>query len=170
MTKSGFDYDLMVEEAMRGVVRQALRMTIAAGLPDNHHFYISFLTGAEGVAIPPRLKMQYPEEMTIVIQHQFWNLVIHDEAFEVELAFSGKREHLFIPFAALTGFVDPEAQFGLKFGVAGRAAAAAGGDKGTIAEDGVVADADADNSGGEPAKDGAKGNEKIVSLDQFRKK
>ncbi len=164
---NGLDYDRMVEDAMRGVVREALRHIAASGLPGNHHFYISFRTDAPGVSIPARLKAQYPHEITIVVQHQFWNLAIHDDAFEIELAFSGKRERLYVPFVALTGFVDPEVQFGLKFGARNekpaRAGAAAPG------ETAPASAAEAPATGGSE-KPAAGGSEKIVSLDQFRKK
>ncbi|MFT5539362.1 MAG: hypothetical protein ACI82H_000880 [Alphaproteobacteria bacterium] len=157
----GFKYDFLMEEAMRTVVHKVLTETLERGLPGNHHFYVSFRTGAEGVEIANRLKLQYPEEMTIVIQHQYWNLHIHDLAFEIELAFSGKRERLFIPFAALTGFVDPEAQFGLKFG-ADATAKELPNLKKAAAKDNTAED--------NTPKDAAKDGEKVVSLDRFRNK
>ena len=144
---------------MRGVVREALRRIAVSGLPGNHHFYISFRTDAPDVAIPSRLKAQYPQEITIVVQHQFWNLAIHDDAFEIELAFSGKRERLYVPFAALTGFVDPDVQFGLKFGTRNEKPEHAG----------AAAPAETAPAPAPPAP-AAGGGEKIVSLDQFRKK
>jgi hypothetical protein len=160
-TGSGFEYDFLVEEAMRTVVHKILLETLERGLPGNHHFYVSFRTGAEGVEIANRLKLQYPEEMTIVIQHQYWNLHVHDLAFEIELAFSGKRERLFIPFAALTGFVDPEAQFGLKFGADATAKDLPAKDLPTDKKVAIEDDA---------PKDAAKDGEKVVSLDRFRNK
>ncbi len=160
MSDNGFNYDRMVEDAMRGVVREALVRAAAEGLPGNHHFYITFRTGADGVAIAPRLRAQYPEEMTIVVQHQYWNLSVAEDAFEIELAFGGKRERLVIPFAALTGFVDPDAQFGLRFGADGVAAV------GTGSKAPAPAATDADT----PAPDGGPPGEKVVSLDSFRKK
>lgn len=170
MAEDGFDYDSMVEEAMRSVAAAALAQAAARGLPGDHHFYISFRTEAGGVQIPARLKAQYPDEMTIVIQHQYWNLAAHDDAFEVELAFGGKRERLVVPYAALTGFVDPQAQFGLKFGSeARREAAERRGKAGTARRAPGAADP------AEPAPppsppDAPAGGEKIVSLDHFRKK
>ena len=109
-------YDLLTQQALRGVVRNVL--TEAAkkkGLPGDHHFYISFDTTAEGVRMSERLRMQYPEQMTIILQHQFWDLVVNERGFEVGLSFGGIPEKLGIPFEAITGFFDPSVQFGLQF-------------------------------------------------------
>jgi hypothetical protein len=111
-------YDLMVREALRGVVRRVLADIARNGLPGEHHFYISFDTRAEGVRISSRLRVQYPEEMTIVLQHQFWDLVVSEVAFEVGLSFGGVPERLHIPFEAIKGFFDPSVQFGLEFQIA----------------------------------------------------
>ncbi len=108
-------YDLMVRDAMRGVVRQVLSDVAANGLPGDHHFFISFATGAPGVRISPRLRAQYPEEMTIVLQHQFWDLALTPTGFEVGLSFGGVAEKLGVPFDAIKGFFDPSVQFGLEF-------------------------------------------------------
>ncbi len=110
-------YDILTQEALRGVVRTVLSDAAAKGLPGEHHFFISFNTHAEGVKISPRLLAQYPDEMTIVLQHQFWDLTVTQEAFEVGLSFNGIPERLVVPFAAITAFVDPSVQFGLKFAV-----------------------------------------------------
>lgn len=108
-------YDLLAQEALRGVVRHVLADAAKNGLPGDHHFYISFDTGAEGVRISPRLREQYPEEITIILQHQFWDLSVSDEGFEVGLSFGGVPERLVVPFAAIKGFFDPSVQFGLQF-------------------------------------------------------
>jgi hypothetical protein len=115
MTVDHIRYDLLAQEALRGVVRTVLADTARKGLPGDHHFYISFDTGAEGVQISSRMLAQYPKEMTIVLQHQFWDLVVTDGGFEVGLAFGGIPERLAVPFAAVTGFFDPSVQFGLRF-------------------------------------------------------
>jgi hypothetical protein len=107
-------YDLLVQDALKGVVRKVL-IDCKDGLPGEHHFYISFQTDFPGVRLSNRLREKYPQEMTIVLQHQFWDLNVTDHTFEVGLSFSGIPERLLIPFDALTGFFDPSVQFGLKF-------------------------------------------------------
>lgn len=108
-------YDLLVQDALRGVVRRVLTDAARDGLPAEHHFFISFLTRAPGVRLSNRMREQYPEEMTIVLQHQFWDLVVGELGFEVGLSFQGKPEILAIPYSALRGFFDPSVDFGLKF-------------------------------------------------------
>ncbi|MBB4039321.1 hypothetical protein GGR34_000956 [Microvirga flocculans] len=108
-------YDLLVQDALKGVVRKVLIDAGKDGLPGEHHFYISFRTDFPGVRLSNRLREKYPQEMTIVLQHQFWDLNITEHTFEVGLSFSGIPERLLIPFDALTGFFDPSVQFGLKF-------------------------------------------------------
>jgi hypothetical protein len=108
-------YDILAQEALRGVVRTVLDDAAKNGLPGDHHFYITFDTHAEGVRLPPRLLAQFPEEMTIVLQHQFWDLTVDEAAFEVGMSFGGIPERICIPFAAIKGFVDPSVQFGVKF-------------------------------------------------------
>jgi uncharacterized protein len=110
-------YDLLVQEALRSVVRKVLSDAARDGLKGEHHFYVSFRTGAPGVRLSNRLREQYPEEMTIVLQHQFWDLGITDHTFEVGLSFGGVPERLLIPYEAIVGFFDPSVQFGLKFEV-----------------------------------------------------
>ena len=117
MSEDLLGYNVMVENAMRVVVREALERANKDGLPGKHHFYITFMTNYPGVKIPLYLKERYPEEMTIVIQNQFWNLATSDSEFRVELAFNGKPEKLTIPFAALMTFADPSVNFGLQFHV-----------------------------------------------------
>jgi len=109
-----FDYEHMVQSALRGVVRSVLDDVSKHGLLGNHHFYIAFRTDYPGVIVPDHLRERYPEEITIVLQHQYWNLRVHEEHFEVQLSFNKKPETLFIPFAALSGFMDPSVQFGLQ--------------------------------------------------------
>ena len=126
-------YDVLVQQALRSVVRKVLADGAKDGLPGSHHFYISFDTNAPGVKITPRLRDMYPEEMTIVLQHQFWDLSVQENLFEVSLSFEKIPERLTVPFEAITGFFDPSVKFGLKFeAVTGEAAgdAVAGTEKG----------------------------------------
>ncbi len=151
-------YEAWAQEAMRGVAVRALDYAGKQGMPGDHHFYVSFRTDQPGVTIPARLRAQYPEEMTIVLQHQFWDLRVDEPAglFSVRLSFGGVASTLVIPFAALTAFADPQAQFGLRF----RAAPAEA--------------ADAEPPEPEPeaeASDPAPAPEpQVVSLDAFRKR
>lgn len=108
-------YDLLVQDALRGVVRKVLTDAAHNGLMGEHHFYVSFRTEAPGVRISQALREKYPQDMTIVLQHQFWDLNVTEHAFEVGLSFSGVPERLLVPFDALSGFFDPSVQFGLKF-------------------------------------------------------
>jgi hypothetical protein len=109
-------YDLLVQEALRSVVRKVLGDAARNGLPGDHHFYISFKTQAPGVMVPAAMRQKYPDEMTIILQHEFWDLAVNGEGFEVSLSFSRKPERLAIPFAAITGFSDPSVPtFGFKF-------------------------------------------------------
>ena len=114
-------YDLLTQDALRGVVRQVLARVQREGLPGEHHLYIAFDTGADGVSVSKRLKEQYPEEMTIVLQYQFWDLQVSNDRFEVKLSFSNVPERLVVPFSAVKAFYDPSAQFGLQFGKPGAA-------------------------------------------------
>ena len=108
-------YDILAQDALRGVVRRVLTDAAKNGVPGEHHFYISFDTRAEGVRLSPRMRAQYPEEMTVVLQHQFWDLEVTEAGFEVGVAFGGVPERLAVPFAAIKGFFDPSVQFGLQF-------------------------------------------------------
>jgi hypothetical protein len=110
-------YDILAQDALRGVVRKVLSEVARTGLPGEHHFFISFATTAPGVRISSRLLAQYPEEMTIVLQHQYWDLIVTEHAFEVGLSFSGIPERLFVPFTALKAFADPSVGFQLGFAV-----------------------------------------------------
>jgi hypothetical protein len=109
------DYEGLAQEAMRGVVRTVLVRTAKSGLTGDHHFYISFDTESPGVSLSKRLKEKYPREMTIVLQHRFWDLIVTDERFEVKLTFDGIPERLVVPFSAIKVFFDPSVRFGLQF-------------------------------------------------------
>ena len=146
-------YDKMVEAALRGVVREVLARTAASGLPGAHHFYITFRTGFPGVALPASLVAQYPDEMTIVLENQFWDLDVQEHQFSVTLNFKNQPERLTIPFEAIAGFADPAVKFGLQFQPPG------GGD--AAAAPPPSEDASAPKS----AKEG-----EVVALDAFRKK
>ena len=115
MSTDHIRYDLLVREALRGVVRGVVIDAAKNGLPGDHHFYISFRTRAPGVKLSPRILAQYPEEMTIVLQHQFWDLTVSETGLEVGLSFGGIPERLGVPFEAIKGFFDPSVQFGLEF-------------------------------------------------------
>ncbi len=108
-------YDIVIQDALRGAVRKILSEVSRIGLPGEHHFYIAFDTNAPGVRISSRLHERYPKEMTVVLQHQFWDLSVTDHAFEVGLSFGGIPEKLFVPFSAIKGFFDPSVQFALEF-------------------------------------------------------
>ena len=110
-----FNYKDMVDRALRGVVRTALKQVQKDGLRGYHHMYISFNTLHDGVVIPDYLRQKYAKEMTIVMQHQFWDLDVQEDGFDLTLSFNGVPERLTVPFAALTGFADPSVQFGLQF-------------------------------------------------------
>jgi hypothetical protein len=124
MPSDNIRYDLLTQDALRGVIRTVLTNAAAKGLPGDHHFFITFDTRAEGVRMSPRLKASYPEEMTIVLQHQFWDLTVAEEDFEVGLAFNGIRERLHVPLKAVKAFLDPSVQFGLQFTIEPEAGAA----------------------------------------------
>jgi uncharacterized protein len=110
-------YDLLVQDALRGVVRQILSGAARDGLPGDHHFYISFRTHARGVRLSARMRELYPDEMTIILQHQFWDLRVGEDSFEVGLSFRNLPEMLLIPFEAVTRFFDPSVGFEAKFAV-----------------------------------------------------
>ncbi len=169
-------YPELMERALKSVVRAALDLIADDGLPGEHHLYITFRTEAPGVDITPRLRAQYPGEMTIVLQHQFWGLETDDVGFEVTLSFGGISERLVIPWDAMVGFLDPAVEFGLRFGTDLEAALEgevgeddaeddSGGDD--TGEDGTAEDEDSDDSG---PGDGAGKTGEVVTLDSFRKK
>jgi len=189
MSEDLIRYDILAQEALRGVIRKVLDEVARAGLPGEHHFFITFQTAHPGVRLSKRMREKYPDEMTIVIQHTYWNLDVGDTAFEIDLSFDENRERLRIPFGAVRGFFDPSVKFGLQFD--------------SVPEDAVSAPepraetkpapkpkpatkADAKPGGSVPAvkgrpeivkdagkdakKDAAKKDADVVSLDSFRKK
>eukprot|EP01037_Dinobryon_pediforme_P032916 gene32916-38121_t len=117
MTQDIIRYDVLCQEALRGVVKKIVAEVVRTGLPGQHHFFITFDTKHPSVRMSARLRQRYPEEMTVVLQHQFWDLSVTDQAFEVGLSFSGITERLLVPFDAIKGFFDPSVQFGLQFEV-----------------------------------------------------
>ena len=168
-------YDLLTQQALRNVVRQVLNDAAKKGLPGEHHFYISFDTKADGVRLSDRLRAQYPEQMTIILQHQFWDLAVNDTNFEVGLSFGGIPEKLTIPFAAIKGFFDPSVQFGLQFEEGAPDAAEIAPTPATkTAEAPARAATPAPPAAAAPPKPEPKpepaGGAQVVSLDRFRKK
>lgn len=109
------DYGKLIDEAMRSIVIKALHFAKTYGLPGEHHFYVTFLTDYPGVMIDDALRAQYPDEMTIVLQHQYWNLEVEDHQFSIVLSFNHVKHNLTVPFAAVTAFADPSVKFGLQF-------------------------------------------------------
>lgn len=183
MSKDRMRYDLLMQDAFRSVVKAALVRVAKEGLPGNHHFYISFRTDADGVDISQMLRSQYPEEMTIVLQHQFWGLSIDDEGFSIGLSFNKTPQTLRIPFHALTQFHDPAVQFLLPFQPNASVPAARLADVPSIkkppepgarseASDNVERLAGPGPKAVKPEKPEppTKGDGSVVSLDQFRKK
>jgi hypothetical protein len=184
-------YDVLARDALRGVLRRVLSDAAEHGLPGEHHFFITFLSTADGVKLSPRLLAQYPDEMTIILQHQFWDLAVDDDGFEVGLSFGGVPERLGVPFDAIKSFFDPSVQFGLQFeeivegqenapaAEAGPRRPAPGSPQGSpptaptqAAKKPVPtpANPEADAAGApEPAPSGD-GGAQVVQLDRFRKK
>jgi uncharacterized protein len=193
-------YDILAQEALRGVVRTVLSDAAKDGLPGEHHFYITFDTRADGVRLSQRMLGQYPERMTVVLQHQFWDLIVTEEGFEVGLSFGGVPERLAVPFAAIKEFIDPSVEFGLRFEEVGDAAEAPAGES---ANSGQGAQANLNPAAGsaparaperppaehkgarapaaatptasgpeqtEPRPDKPSGGGEVVRLDRFRKK
>lgn len=164
-------YDLLAQNALKGVVREALRIAETSGLPGDHHFYIAFNTRHPGVQLSEKISQRYPREMTIVLQHQYWNLRVHDDRFEVELSFDNVPEHLVIPFDAVKGFLDPAVQFGLQFETQAasrpREVEATPKPAAAKAEAPPPPPAAGEDADEKPAQEEAA---KVVSLDQFRKK
>jgi hypothetical protein len=185
MTDDQIRYDILAQEALRGVMRKVLIEVARTGLPGNHHFFITFVTGAPGVRISGRLREKYPEQMTIVLQYQYWDLKVTDSEFEVGLFFSEVPEKLTIPFTAVRGFYDPSVNFELEFDVVN----AADSPPGEASPDNEVtellqeskkpsgrrtkapkkAEEKHDDAGPEKEEKPAKGAD-VVSLDAFRKK
>jgi hypothetical protein len=165
-------YDVLARDALRGVLRRVLTDAAEHGLPGEHHFFITFLSTADGVKLSPRLLAQYPEEMTIILQHQFWDLVVTEDRFEVGLSFGGIPERLVVPFAAIKSFLDPSVQFGLQFepseSVAETPAAKLPAVPPASALPVAAPEPAAKSTDDEPAKT-SEGAE-VVRLDRFRKK
>lgn len=178
MKKNPLQYDKMVEAALRGVVRQALEHAAEFGLRGNHHFYLTFKTGHAGVKLPEPLRAQYPDEMTIVLQHQFWGLEVSKECFEVTLSFNDAAERLTIPFAALTAFGDPSVKFGLQLEAPAQppqtrtpsVPASPGRESPEQPDRPAAPETRPEEEKPEEEDKGDGGPEKIVSLDAFRKK
>jgi hypothetical protein len=191
MSEDKIRYDILAGEALRGLIRTVLQRVQKRGLPGEHHFYITFDTRAPGSILSKRLKDQYPEEMTVVLQYQFWDLMVYDDRFEVKLSFNTIPERLVVPFAAIKSFYDPSVQFGFSpalFVPAGtrdkvlRDAPAEGAESqdrvalpgpaspfpevDEVIEAEVVPQEAGPDAEDEPARDSAK----VVELDQFRKK
>jgi len=166
------NYQAMTEDALRGVMRQALTVAAQRGLPGQHHFYLTFRTKFPGVDIADHLHERHPEEMTIVLQHQFWGLDVTDKQFAVTLSFNGQHERLTVPFAAVSAFVDPSTQFGLQFSVStpaetgGAVALAPKAGPPAVAAPAAVGTAPPAPADGEPAPEGGA---RVVALDAFRK-
>jgi uncharacterized protein len=175
-------YDLLMQDALRGVLRVVLTDVAVKGLPGDHHFYITFDTRADGVRLSARLKASYPEAMTIVLQHQFRDLAVGEDGFDVGLAFNGIPERLHIPFRSIKAFMDPSVQFGLEFTVEGEGADEAEKPapvekpampaKSAQAQPGKEPapqdTAPPDSTPAQPPKDAA--GAEVVRLDRFRKK
>jgi len=166
VSESELRYDRMVERALRGVVVEAMAFAATHGLSGEHHFYVTFQTRAAGVKISPALMARYPQEMTIVLQHQFWDLQTDQDGFQVTLSFSGVSERLIVPFSAVTGFSDPSAKFGLQF---------------QVEDDAIFDEDDDDTISGEiaelepapfsaPQEELPEGGAQVITLDAFRKK
>jgi uncharacterized protein len=155
MAQDLFHYERMVEDALRGVVRDALRRAAREGLRSAHHFYIGFATAAPGVEIPDDLLAKYPDAMTIVLQHQFWDLEVGEERFCVTLSFQQQLERLVIPFAAIRSFADPSVNFALEFAAPEEPSAPSAGVPATIEK---------------PAAAAEKTGAEVVTLDSFRRR
>jgi hypothetical protein len=180
-------YDLLAQQALRGVVRSVLTDAAKNGLPGEHHFFIAFDTQAPGVRMSARLREQYPQEMTIILQHQFWDLSVNNDGFEVGLSFGGISERLSVPFAAIKGFFDPSVQFGLQFETQAEAASSSdaaqpaaspepGANEQTRVKSGQPATLAPPRSepmpeaAAKPSSDAPAGGAEVVKLDRFRKK
>ena len=164
-------YKELVDDALRNVVRQALARVSESGLPGNHHLYVSFRANYPGVLAPDHLRRKFPDEITIVLQHQYWGLTVGEDSFEITLSFNGVHELLSIPFSAITGFVDPSVRFGLQFQVEGDEAEGAEQESATVG-DSLANTAEFGDQPIDPPAAGSDGSdgENIVTLDQFRKK
>ena len=172
-------YDLLVQDALRSVVRKVLADAARDGLRGDHHFNISFKTHAPGVVLPATIKQRYPDEMAIILQHEFWDLAVGADHFEVSLNFSRRPERLSVPFDAITGFSDPSVPFGFKLEPRTSAAEPARSPTpvATPATEAALKPPAKSEAGGptrgeavKPADSVAEGETKVVSIDAFRKK
>ena len=165
-------YDVWIEEALRRVIERALTFATEHGLPGDHHFYITFKTGGDGVEVPSYLRAEHPDEMTIVLQHQFENLIVDANGFAVSLRFKGKPEQMVIPYAAITSFADPSVNFGLQLKTVSmndEDLPALGGDGDQnyheVIEQPAVTEDNDDSDDHDQAKTG-----EVIALDTFRNK
>ena len=158
MSGDELDYPALIHDALVGVVREVLSKVAEDGLPGDHHFYLTFRTDHPDVVMPSGLRMRHPETMTIVLQHQFWNLSVEQEVFGVTLRFGGSKQQLTIPFEALTSFIDPGAEFGLQLGTSSEES-----------EEALGAESDEVSVAGEPGASPDKAG-KVISIDEFRRK
>jgi hypothetical protein len=171
-----FHYDALVDDALRSVVRRVLVQVAEKGLPGSHHFYISFRSTDPGVELPDYLRAKYPEEMTIVLQHQYWDLILYDDAFEVTVSFNKQQERIKVPFMALSAFVDPSVRFGLQFDRKDKAGntiektEAAPAAPTPLPAPEPKAKSDAAPEAADPGAKPEDAASKIVKLDSFRKK
>ncbi len=174
MAKDYIGYQALLDAALRGVVRDALRRIEKQGLIGSHHFYLTFKTGFPGVDLPSFLREQYPDEMTIILQHQFWGLKVKDDLFEVALTFKKLPATLTIPFQALTKFFDPGVPFGLEFkmseGEVKQAPKPAPKPSEPAEATPLPAKAETASESDKPAAEKPAGEAEVVSLDSFRKK
>jgi uncharacterized protein len=179
-------YDILAQAALRGVVRTVLADAAKKGLPGDHHFKISFSTTAPGVTLSERMRERYPQEMTIVLQYQFWDLTVTEQGFDVGLSFGGVPERVGVPFDAITAFYDPSAQFGFQFELIDVASGEAAAEVGEAASSATMpapetahakrdalpspAPVTALTPPSPAAAGGAGGGGEVVRLDRFRKK
>lgn len=165
------DYPRMVHEALRDVARQVLVRVAEEGLPGEHHFVLSFKTADPRVRVPRFLLDLHPEEMTVVLENQFWELAVDREAFSVTLAFGGRRERILVPFSALTAFVDPSVPFGLRFEpTAGADAGDEAPEESGEGESEGSGAGSSDEAAGASAEPPGGDSGRVVRIDRFRKK
>jgi uncharacterized protein len=163
MRRSRIDYGRLVETALRTVVRDVLTRLAKDGAPPPHHFYVTFRTRHPGVAIPEFLRDRYPVDMTIVLQHQFWDLAVDEEGFAVTLSFSDQLQRLRVPYAAIKVFADPGVEFGLQFTIDDESETQGA----EVKLLGATVQVPKEEGGETPAESGGA---EIVTLDRFRKK
>ena len=173
MSSEDLRYDQWIAEALLSVVTRSIKFAATEGLPGEHHFYITFQTNFPGVEMPDHLRARYPDEMTIVLQHQYWDLMIDDKMFEVTLKFSGRKTRLRVPLGAITAFTDPSVSFGLQLRVSENGSP----DAEVLIEDEAapkIVESLADENGADAEKVAQKQEEakkgEVIALDAFRKK